>query len=219
MRGIADDPRVDRGRNACLDALEERLDRSGCILTHMASPSPPVVSISGDGRARVYRRSDAERFWCKVIPAGPADCWSWVGSRRKAGYGTFLVPRDGRRVRGVVAHRWAYESLVGPIPPGFHLDHLCRNTVCVNPAHLEAVSRAENQRRRLDPPPFRLIRAAVPMPAPTREPAGRIRRPVTAFRTHCKRGHEYAITGWARTGPNTRTCAACRAAEKRRRAS
>jgi hypothetical protein len=47
------------------------------------------------------------------------------------------------------AHRFYYEQHVGPIPEGLQLDHLCRNTRCVNPAHLEPVTGAENMRRRV----------------------------------------------------------------------
>lgn len=45
------------------------------------------------------------------------------------------------------AHRWAYEFLVGEIPEGLTLDHLCRNKACVMPDHLEPVTQAENHRR------------------------------------------------------------------------
>lgn len=83
--------------------------------------------------------TDEERFWAKVVPTG--FCWNWVGGL-DVGYGFFTVP--GRKF---AAHRWAYENLVGPIPDGLHLDHLCLNTRCVNPDHLEPVTRAENTRR------------------------------------------------------------------------
>jgi hypothetical protein len=68
-------------------------------------------------------------------------CWEWTSFRNKAGYG-----RIGGRV---LAHRLAYESLVGPIPSGLVIDHLCRNPACVNPAHLEPVTLQENCRRGL----------------------------------------------------------------------
>jgi hypothetical protein len=187
----------------------------------MASPSLPVVSVSGDGRRRVYRRSDPDRFWSKVDRAAPDECWIWTGSRRKTGYGTFLVPRDGARVRGVVAHRWAYESMAGPIPAGYEIDHLCRVRECVNPCHLEAVTRKMNNDRKINPPPFRLTRDPMPMPVPDLTVPKRERREVTVFRTHCRNGHEYAVTGFVvrgltRRGKPARTCAACYSEQLRR---
>ena len=103
--------------------------------------------------------TDAERvaaFWAKVNKS--EGCWEWTGARQPAGYGTVRVLN-----RTCLAHRVAYESLVGPIPDGLHLDHLCRNPSCVNPAHLEPVTNREN-----------------------------ITRGLCAVRgTHCKRGHEF----------------------------
>lgn len=84
------------------------------------------------------------RFWSKVVKT--AECWLWIGSRSDGAYGQFRLP-GGVGSKLVQAHRYAYESLVGAIPDGLTLDHLCENKGCVNPAHLEAVSLAENIRR------------------------------------------------------------------------
>lgn len=69
-------------------------------------------------------------------------CWVWRGGRMPFGYGSVWL--DGRTR---LAHRVFYERLVGPIPDGLQLDHLCRNPPCVNPAHLEPVTHTENSRR------------------------------------------------------------------------
>lgn len=68
------------------------------------------------------------------------DCWQWIGRLDRDGYGRF-----GKR--GRPAHRVVWEALVGPIPVGHHLDHLCRNKACVNPDHLEPVLPVVNVRR------------------------------------------------------------------------
>ena len=93
-----------------------------------------------------------ERFWPKVdkngeVPARNPElgrCWTWKAARGgyKSWYGVFF---NGHR--NVYAHRWVWEHEVGPIPEGLTIDHLCRNTACVNPAHLEPVPGSENTRR------------------------------------------------------------------------
>ena len=82
--------------------------------------------------------NQARRRW-HIVESG---CWLWDGSISATGYGVCKANR-----RGYMAHRWVYEMHRGPIPDGWSLDHLCRNTRCVNPEHLEPVSHTENVRR------------------------------------------------------------------------
>lgn len=100
------------------------------------------------------------RFWAKVRINDGTGCWEWVAFRY-AGYGRFHY-----RGRPQKSHRVAYVALIGEIPDGLELDHLCRNPPCCNPAHLEPVTRSENILRGL---------------RPLRETS----------KTHCPKGHPY----------------------------
>lgn len=73
-------------------------------------------------------------------------CWWWLGARSK-GYGDVRVAQRGH----VQAHRLTYELLVGPVPEGLELDHLCRHRSCINPAHLEPVPHVVNVHRGTSP--------------------------------------------------------------------
>lgn len=134
-------------------------------------------------------RTPGERFWEKVQVGDFDECWLWQASLcaiAAGGYGRIYV--DGRLV---MAHRFAYEAFRGPIPAGLHIDHLCRVTRCVNPAHLEAVPKRVNTLRGMGPPA------------------------VNAAKTHCLSGHEftpentYVLRG-------RRWCRKCAAARERR---
>lgn len=88
------------------------------------------------------RRNPIEQV-IKYTVTLPTDCWSWVGPKRAGGYGRIKL--DGKK--DVLAHRWVYELLRGPIPRGLVIDHLCRNRTCVNPQHMEPVTARENTKR------------------------------------------------------------------------
>lgn len=124
------------------------------------------------------------RFWSKVDRRGPDDCWLWTANTTKAqdGYGLFYV--TGRSA--VVAHRWSYEQVHGPLDRHLVVDHLCRTRLCVNPAHLEAVDPRENVLRGIGP------------------------TAINAAKVVCIRGHDFAPAA-----DGTRFCPTCRRATKR----
>lgn len=86
-----------------------------------------------------------QKFWFRVQKTDT--CWRWTGSLIR-GYGHIGIREDDGKWHLRRAHRVAYELLVGPIPEGLTIDHLCNVKHCVNPAHLEPVTTQENTRRR-----------------------------------------------------------------------
>ena len=82
-----------------------------------------------------------ERFESKYFVA-PDGCWIWSGAVRSYRYG--VIWHEGKLE---AAHRVSYEMKFGAIPKELVIDHLCGQTFCVNPFHLEPVTQGENVRR------------------------------------------------------------------------
>lgn len=136
---------------------------------------------NGDPLAFKPRPSATDRFWAKVDKRDDG-CWLWTGVRNWGGYGFFYVDAN---CFGKAAHRFAYETEIGPIPEGLQLDHLCRNRQCVNPAHLEPVTQQENIRRGNGGAHW-------------------------AAKTHCPKGHPYEGDNVYINPKGSRECKACR---------
>ena len=91
----------------------------------------------------------AERFWEKVAKAGPDDCWLWTASKTRDGYGQ--IARDRAQGRPLSAHRVAYALAHGLDPLTMEVvvvRHKCDVPACVNPAHLEPGTHADNAQDR-----------------------------------------------------------------------
>jgi hypothetical protein len=99
------------------------------------------LRLRDTGKLDLDVKSMEQRFWEKVSKT--ETCWIWTAAVNGAGYGIFR--NDSRNWR---AHRVAYELLVGPIPPGMPLDHMCHTRACVNPVHLQPVTTGENAQNR-----------------------------------------------------------------------
>lgn len=128
-----------------------------------------------------------DRFFAKVR-VDESGCWLWQGHAFPNGYGAIRMAPDRR-----LAHRVAYELLVGTLPDGLVIDHLCRVRNCVNPAHLEAVTQGENVRRGVL--------------ADGRKIGGPV----------CKRGHLYDAANTYVAADGSRSCRACAAQQARAR--
>jgi len=85
---------------------------------------------------------DGLRFIAKVSVRGSDECWLWNAGKNENGYGRFWHDDIAK-----MAHRYSHERCTGEIPIDFEIDHLCKNPSCVNPSHLEAVTKLENIRR------------------------------------------------------------------------
>jgi hypothetical protein len=137
-----------------------------------------------------------DRFWEKAEVVADASahsgpCWIWVRHISKSGYGRIFWQGEARD-----AYRVSYETLVGAVPDGLELDHLCRNRACVNPAHLDAVPHRVNS-----------LRGGSPLAAQSRQ-------------NECVHGHPLCGDNLIIRRDGSRRCRSCkneRAAERRAR--
>lgn len=117
-------------------------------------------------------------------------CWLWKGSQNSSGYGQHgSHKRPGAET---LAHRKLYAMNYGPIPKGLQIDHLCREKLCVNPEHLEAV-----------PPKLNLMRA--PNQVTT----------LNARKTHCIHGHKFDKLNTRIHKSGKRECIQCKKERKK----
>ncbi len=124
---------------------------------------------------RLGQRTDpVTRFIAKVNFTDA--CWEWTGTCNQFDYGNF-TPSDKKVQK---AHRYAWETFVGPIPEGLVIDHLCRNPRCVNPDHLEPVTQQIN-----------------------------VRRGAHSIKTHCVNGHAYTDENAYWRADGRRSCRLC----------
>jgi len=130
-----------------------------------------------------FTQAEREQAFMEKVVVVETGCWVWQGGRGgyENSYGTFF---NGERTER--AHRWAYRTWVGDIPPGMTLDHLCRVRLCVNPRHLEPVTKRVNTLR-----------------SPNAVSA------VNARKTHCPQGHPLSGRNLYRDPANRRVCRAC----------
>lgn len=152
-----------------------------------------TIDLSGgDGSAKLPARFLAK---IEILHSGPilngSQCWIWKGCRDSHGYGNFRV--QGKTVK---AHRWCYEQVKGIIPQELDSDHLCRIPPCVNPDHIEPVTRKVNCQRGI---------------------AGIINGGRQRAITHCPQGHPYSEQNTYFFSGGKRGCKICRTERDRKR--
>lgn len=144
--------------------------------SHLPYHADIVYVIGMDTLTRFLTHIDKNQPDFKDL--GP--CWKWTKATQQ-GYGIFTGPKR----KQYKAHRFAYLSLVGPIPEGLQLDHLCRNRDCVNPDHLEPVTGKINKLR------------------------GKTVNQANSLKTHCPNGHPYNEINTYFSHEGKRSCRVC----------
>lgn len=150
-----------------------------------------IIEVASGGPSRKFHREIAmtdnatpsqerlDQFEAKFMPEPMSGCWLWIGAIQSKGYGNY---------QSRLAHRVSYERSVGKIPDGLTLDHRCRVTSCVNPAHLTPMTQKKNNSLGYSP------------------------TALNARKTHCSKGHEFTpenTRGVVRDDGNRRYCKTC----------
>jgi len=128
----------------------------------------------------------------KSMPEPNTGCWIWMGDSVKGGYGRFHLS-ERNKSRKWLSHRISYKVFKGEIPDGHTIDHLCKNTHCCNPSHLEAVTMKENTYR------------------------GNSFSRINKDKTHCKNGHQFTVDNTYRYNDGRRDCLTCIKVRERNR--
>lgn len=146
-----------------------------------AVPVPLSRTVTFSGQLFHFSAEQVNRLFWRKITHPKGGCWEWTGQKLPNGYGKLrLAGRDW------YTHRVSYELHYGSIAQGLHLDHLCRNRACCNPAHLDAVSCKEN-----------IHRSPIALAA------------VNARKTHCDWGHELSGENLLPRPNGQRHCRTC----------
>lgn len=143
----------------------------------------------------ILTADQARRFWAKVNLTDT--CWLWTRATQSGGYGSFGIGNK----RTETAHRISYLTLVGPVPAGLELDHLCLNKLCVRPDHLEAVTPQVNNQRAHD--------NGQAQPSPLSR--------INAAKIACPAGHFYSDDNTYVNPQGHRQCRTCKRASDNRR--
>lgn len=130
------------------------------------------------------------RVWRRISKRGEDECWPWTGAtndhKNRLGGPYGIIGSGGKYGSPLYVHRVVHESEIGPIPEGYEVDHSCRNPLCCNPGHLEAVPPGTNNNRSSSP------------------------TSLNAAKTHCPQGHEYTSENTGnRRGKSWRYCRTC----------
>jgi len=138
--------------------------------------------------AQQAKESLLKRFADSIFPEPNTGCWLWGGSIAGRGYGTLTTKK-----KHIYAHRLSYTMYKGAIPEGLTIDHMCNNTYCVNPDHLQVLSLRENVLKNKSGPSE------------------------NARKTHCKYGHPFSGENLLIEKGRFRVCRICRTNHNRRK--